>query len=179
MKKMVLRYGLLGGLIVGGILAISVAFGLLSNHDGGSMLLGYASMLLAFSLIFVGVKSYRDKQLDGFISFGKAFKMALLTMLVTSTIYVLVWLICYYFFIPDFMEQYASSVLKRGAESGMSAADQAKEAASMQQYIEWYKNPLFVILLTYAEIVPVGVIVSLIVALILKRKDNRQLAGAV
>ena len=179
MKKLILRFGLLGGLIVGGILAISVAFGLLSNHDGGSMLLGYASMLLAFSLIFVGVKSYRDKQLDGFISFGRAFKMALLTMLITSTIYVLVWLICYYFFIPDFMEQYVSSVLKRGAESGMSAADQAKEAASMQQYIEWYKNPLFVILLTYAEIVPVGVIVSLIVALILKRKNNRQLAGAV
>jgi hypothetical protein len=60
----------------------------------------------------------------------------------------------------------------------MSAADQAKEAASMQQYIEWYKNPLFVILLTYAEIVPVGIVVSLIAALILKRKDNKQLARA-
>lgn len=172
MKKIVLRYGLLGGLIVGSVIALSTLYGKYTEHTEGSMLLGYGSMILAFSLIFVALKQLRDKHYGGTISFGKAFKAAFLITLVTSTIYVAVWLICYYFFIPNFMEQYAASMLSQAQADGASAAEMVTKKAEMQQYIDMYKNPLFVVLFTYIEILPVGLIVSLIAALIIKRKNS-------
>ena len=178
MKKIILRYGIFGGLVVGSVLAFSSLYYFKGKHFAPSMLLGYSSMILAFSLIYVAVKAQRDKYYGGSISFGKALKTGLLITLVTSTIYVAVWLVCYYAFLPDFMQQYSDYMLKKAQADGMSAAEQAKQAAQIQQYVSLYKNPLFVILLTYAEIVPVGIVVSLIVAFILKRKVNRQFAGA-
>ena len=173
MKKVILRYGLLGGLIVGAVLAGATLYGLHTSHAEGSMVLGYASMILAFSLIFVALKNLRDKLYGGTISFGKAFKAAMLITLVTSTIYVAVWLICYYFFIPDFMEQYAASAISRAKAEGLSTAEISKTTAQMEEYIAMYKNPLFVVLLTYMEILPVGLIVSLVAALIIKRKEKQ------
>ena len=76
------------------------------NEDfESSMVLGYASMILAFSMIFVGIKNYRDRFNNGFVTFGKAFKIGLYITLIASTIYVLVWLIDYYLFIPDFLDK--------------------------------------------------------------------------
>src|ERR1017187_9822075 len=72
------------------------------------MLIGYASMLVALSLVFVGIRNYRDKYNNGVISFGKAFKIGIMIVLIASTIYVVAWLIDYFFFIPDFMEKYSS-----------------------------------------------------------------------
>lgn len=172
MKKIIFRYGLLGGLIVGSVMAGAIFYGKYTGHTEGSMLLGYGSMILAFSLIFVALKQLRDKQYGGIISFGKAFKAALLITLVTSTIYVAVWLVCYYFFVPDYIENYTASTLSNAKAAGLSAAEISKQAAQMQQYADMYKNPLFVVLLTYMEIIPVGLIVSLIAALIIKRKGN-------
>lgn len=141
-----------------------------SNKFEGNMLLGYASMLIAFSMIFVGVRSYRNKYNNGIISFGKAFKIGLLIALVGSTIYVIVWLIDYYLFIPDFMDRYTAHIMNQAKTSGATEAELASKTKEMAMYTDMYKNPLFVILLTYAEIFPVGLIVSLISALILKRK---------
>jgi len=172
MKKLVLRYGLLGGFIVGGIMATATLYCYGTGRFEGSMVLGYASMLLAFSLIFVAVKQLRDKHYSGVISFGQAFKTAILITLVTSTIYVLTWLICYYFFIPDFMERYSSYMIEKATADGSTAAEIAKQNEQMAMYKDMYKNPLFVVLLTYMEILPVGLFVSLVAALILKRKGN-------
>lgn len=170
MKPIILKSGLLGGLIVAAVMVTGTIYCVRTGKFEGSMVLGYASMILAFSFIFVAVKQVRDKHYGGAISFGKAFKVAILVTLITSTIYVLTWLVCYYFFIPDFMEQYSSYMMSKAQAGGASAAELSKQSEQMKQYIEMYKNPLFVILFTYIEILPVGLLVSLLAALILKRK---------
>jgi NADH:ubiquinone oxidoreductase subunit 6 (subunit J) len=131
-------------------------------------------MLLAFSLIYIGIRNYRDKYNDGVISFGKAFKTGMMMVLIASTIYVVAWLIDYFFFIPDFMEKYAAQTLAELKASGASQAEMDKETKEMADFARMYKNPLFNAMMTYVEILPVGLIVTLISSLILKRKNNEK-----
>lgn len=133
------------------------------------MLLGYAAMLLSFSLVFVGIKNYRDKYANGSISFGKAFKIGLYITLVASTVYVIVWLIDYYLFIPDFMDKYTAHLLREFQSEGPTAAELEAKVTELAGYKDMYKSPLMVILWTYIEILPVGLVVSLISALILRK----------
>lgn len=173
MKKIVLVCGLTAGAIEAAMLAITTGICYKTGTFSGSMLLGYATMLLAFSLIFIGIKHYRDKYQNGSISFGRAFKTGLLISLVASTIYVLVWLVCFYFFIPDFMDRYVAYTMNQARTNGMSAAELGRQASQMEMYKQMYKSPVMVVLLTYMEILPVGLIISLIAALILKRKQKQ------
>ena len=169
MKKVVLVYGIIAGLIVAGMMAFSTGYYCAKGDFEGGMIYGYSAMIIAFSMIFVGTKSFRDKYNGGTIAFGKAFKIGFLITLIASTIYVLGWLVNYYFFIPDFMDKYAAAMLNKAKASGISADELTKITADMAQMKEWYKNPLFVILMTYVEILPIGLVVALISALILKR----------
>ena len=172
MKKLVFVYGIIAGLIVTAMMAFSTGYFCTRGDFEGGMIYGYASMILAFSMIFVGIRSYRNNHNEGIISFGKAFKIGLYISLISSTIYVVGWLINYYFFIPDFMDKYAAAMITKAKASGMDAAELAKQTAQMAQMKEWYKNPLFIILMTYVEILPVALLISLIAALILKRKQK-------
>jgi hypothetical protein len=173
MKKNVIVFGCIAGLIVATFMGISMAIysGNGHNFDYG-MLVGYASMLLAFSFVFVGIKNYRDKYNNGLITFGQAFKTGFFISLIASTVYVITWLVEYYFFIPDFMDQYAQHMLDKAKESGISAEEMSKKATEMNSYKELYKSPVMVILLTYMEILPLGILVTLVSALILKRKSK-------
>ena len=173
MKKIVIVFGLIAGVIVSALMLFSIAKCYNSSDFESSMVLGYASMLLAFSFIFVGVKSYRDKHNQGAISFGKAFQIGLYISLIASTLYVAVWLVDYYLFVPDFMHKYSAHMLSEAKKAGISASEMAAKVKEMNDYKEMYKNPLFVVLLTYAEILPVGLVVSLICALILKRRTRQ------
>ncbi len=174
MKKIVLVCGLIAGFIVSIVMVISMA---ILHHTGkyeGSMLLGYATMLVAFSLVFVGIKNYRDKYNNGMISFGKAFRIGLYISLIASTMYVAAWALEYNLFIPDYMNRYVSHVLQQAKSGGASQAEMNKQVAQMEGYKEMYKNPLLFVLLTYLEILPVGLLVTLICALLLKRKMQSQ-----
>lgn len=170
MKKIVIVCGLMAGLIVATLMIISMSIYHKTGDFENGMLFGYASMLLAFSLIFVGIKNYRDKRNLGTISFGKGFKIGLLITLIASTIYVIVWLVDYYMFIPDFGEKYAAQVIEKLKSTGASEMEIAKQTKEMASFSEMYKNPFFNALMTYTEILPVGIIVTLISSLILKRK---------
>lgn len=172
MKKNVLVFGLISGFIITAMMVYSTAKCYSSNDFESSMLVGYASMLVAFSFIFVGIKNYRDKFNGGILSFGKGFKIGLYISLIASTLYVLVWLIDYYLFIPDFMDRYTAHVLRETKADGATATEVQNKAAEMSKYKEMYRNPLFVILFTYLEVLPIGLLVSAIAALILKRKST-------
>ncbi|MGM9512197.1 DUF4199 domain-containing protein [Larkinella sp. GY13] len=174
MKKIILVCGLIAGLIITAMMVTTTAVCYHTEAFESNMVLGYASMLLAFSLIFVGVKNFRDQYNGGVISFGKGFKIGLYITLIASTIYVVVWLIDYYVFMPDFMDRYTAHVLKEARIEGATSAELAKQADEMQSYKDMYKNPVMVILLTYSEVIPVGLVVSLLCALFLKRNTSKQ-----
>ncbi|MBE9463212.1 DUF4199 domain-containing protein [Dyadobacter subterraneus] len=169
MKRNIIVCGLIAGAIVSTMMITSANLCYKSGDFEGSMVLGYASMILAFSLIFVAVKNFRDKFNGGRATFLEAFKIGLYVSLIASSIYVLVWLVDYYLFVPDFMDKYSATMIQHAKEGGSTPAEIKDTVAEMDSYKEMYKNPLFVILLTYAEIFPVGLVVSIICALILKR----------
>jgi len=175
MKKNVIVFGLIAGVIASVLMVISMARCSSDANFEHSMLIGYASMVVAFSFIFVGIKNYRDKYNNGLITFGKAFKTGLYISLIASTMYVITWLVDYYVFIPDFMDKYVAHMLKEAKDSGASAAELAKQAKELAHNQQLYKNPIMVVLFTYMEILPVGILVSLIAALILKRKSHTPL----
>ncbi|MDB5150707.1 MAG: hypothetical protein JWQ57_4727 [Mucilaginibacter sp.] len=178
MKKNVLVFGSISGLIIAATGGISGALCYNNPNFQGNMWVGYGSMLLAFSLIFVAIKNYRDKYNEGIISFGKAFRIGLYIVLITSTVYVLIWLIEFYTFFPDFMTKYVAHILNDAKAHGATDAELKQKAAGMATYVKMYQNPFGVIVLTYMEILPVGLVIALIAALILKRKNaSAQLAA--
>jgi hypothetical protein len=172
MKKSILTFGGIAGLVFG---VFMICFAWISAKNPGHIgnyFIGYAVQVIAFAFIFVGVKNYRDRFNHGIVTFGKAFKIGLGITLIASTIYVLAWLVDYYVFIPDFMDKYAAHMLQEAKDSGVSQAVMDRKAAEINGMKEMYKNPLFVVLFTYIEVLPVGLIISLLTALILKRRHS-------
>ena len=170
MKKNIIIYGLIAGILVSILMLVSA--NIITDYDS-SLIVGYANMLIAFSLVFVGIRNYRDKYNDGVISFGKAFKIGIMIALIASTIYVIVWLIAYFYFEPDYLEKLSAKMhdkLKAGGASQIEIDTKTKELAN---FAIMYKNPFFNAMMTYVEILPVGLIVTLISSLILKRKNAK------
>jgi hypothetical protein len=174
MKKIILTYGVIAGVIVTAFMAYGI-YSLKKNPDyKGSMLLGYTGMLVAFTFVFIGVKKYRDNQNQGVITFAEALKIGALISLIASTIYVGVWLFEYYCLYPDFMDKYTDCMLKKMDTATMTAKEIKDKTTELMHYKEMYKNPLWVIVFTYAEILlPIGILVPIVSALILKRKQPK------
>lgn len=173
MRKNVFVFGLIAGFIATGMMLWAMTRFYKEPDFEGSMVLGYAAMLLAFSFVFVGIKNFRDKYNGGVISFGKAFRVGLYITLIASTMYVVVWLIDYYFFVPDFMEKYSAHMLKELGKKNLPAEELSKKTAEIMKMKEMYRNPFFVIIYTYLEILPLGLLLTLIAALVLKRRHKK------
>lgn len=168
MKKIVLTYGLIGGLIVSVMMWLTLGSG---QHDfENGELIGYTTMVIALSTIFFGVKAYRDKHLGGTIRFGKAFVVGLYITLIASTLYVASWMVLSAYTGDDFMEQYYEHTKAELEGSDMPAEEVEAKLQELREFGEMYKNPVVKIGFTYVEILPVGLLVSLLCAAILKRK---------
>ncbi len=169
MKRTVLTYGLISGAILSGLMAATVPFVERIGFDYG-LVIGYTTMLLAFLLIFFGVRSYRDTVGNGYISFFKALGIGLLISLVASICYVITWEIIYFNFLPDFFEKYTAHMLENLRASGASATEIAQQAKEMESMKSLYSNPFFNVAFTLLEPLPVALIVSFISALVLRKR---------
>ncbi len=122
MKKNILVFGTISGVIISTFMGISMAVMSCGSGDmdGGlsSMIIGFSAMAVAFSFIFVGIKNYRDKQNAGSITFGKAFILGFMISLIASTLYVITWGVEFHFFLPDFIDKYSALQVKQLKESG-------------------------------------------------------------
>lgn len=164
--RFALVYGGIGGAVTIAVIAAGLAFELPRHFQ--SQWFGYLVMLVAMSLIFVGVKRYRDVELGGTIRFGRAFVVGLATAVVAGLVYVAGWEAYLAFSGEDFMADYSAAMLADLRASGASEAEISARAADMQWAIEAYEQPLFRVLITFSEIFPVGLLVALISALVLR-----------
>ncbi|MTI89211.1 MAG: DUF4199 domain-containing protein [Balneolaceae bacterium] len=168
MKKIVFTYGVLAG-------AINTVIAYLLTTIAGDDLMhanaewvGYLIMIIALSIIFVGIKQYRDKHLGGIIKFGKAFLTGLYIALVASVIYVGVWEIYMQTSGEGFIDTYQASYMETLRAEGATAKELAEASEKMEYYKKMYSNTFLRMLITLSEILPVGIIISLISALLLK-----------
>lgn len=170
MQKSIVKYGLISGAISDALLLIVAIINKDKFHNEYSMLIGYSCMIAAMTFVYFGVKNYRDEQNEGTISFKQALLIGLGIMLISCVLYALMWLVIYYTMFPNFMEDMAKISLEKMQKAGASQAEIAKSTESMNQMKEWYKNPILVFLITLLEPTPVGLVFSLVSALILKKK---------
>lgn len=173
MKKIVLVFGLISGGILAAMTAIFLPLSMSGVIDFDQQeIIGYSSMVLAFLLVFFGIRSYRENLGGGAISFGKAFRVGILITLVTCVVYVVAWEIVYYGFIPDFGDRYAAYTIEKMRNEGATVAAIAEMERKTARFRELYKNPLFNVGITFMEVFPVGLIVTLVSAAILRRKRS-------
>ncbi|MEQ8524824.1 DUF4199 domain-containing protein [Gracilimonas sp.] len=171
MKKIVAVFGILAGLINA---AIAMLLTTLAGDDmihANSEWVGYLVMIIALSMIFVGVKQYRDKHLGGVIKFGKAFLVGLYIALVASALYVGSWEVYLQTSDVDFIETYSTSIIENMKAEGEPEAEIQAMQEQLQFYADIYENTFFRILMTLSEILPVGLIIALISAALLRKSS--------
>lgn len=169
MRKIVLTFGLIAGAILSVMMLLTIPFADRIGFDKGAII-GYSTMVLAFLMVYFGVRSYRDNVAGGSVSFGRAFSVGLLIVVIASACYVATWQFIYYRVTPDFMEKYSAYTLDKARAGGASEAEIAAKAEEMAKFSELYKNPLVNIGFTFLEPLPVGLVFSLVTAGALSRK---------
>jgi hypothetical protein len=172
MKRTVLTFGFISGAILAVMMAITMAFHDQIGFEKKGLVIGYTTMVLAFMMTFVGIKSYRDKVAGGAIKFGKAFQVGILITAIGSACYVASWEVIYYNFMPDFADKYAAYETAKAKESGATEAQLAAKAKEMADFKEMYKNPLINVAFTLVEPLPVGLLMTLVAAGVLSRKKS-------
>jgi len=170
MKKIVLVYGLIAGAIVGVMLLITMPLyekGSLNFENGE--LIGYTTMVVALSLIFFGIKSYRDNHRSGAITYWKGLQVGLLITLVGSLVYATVWEFMYQNMSTDYIEK----MYAHYAESQKASGATPEELAELKSQFEVYdQNFLLRFCITaFMEMFPVGFIISLVSAGLLRKKE--------
>jgi hypothetical protein len=172
MKKIVITFGLISGAIVSMVMLGSMPLwknGIINFENG--QWVGYTSMVIALSMVFVGIKSYRDNHQQGAISFGKGFRIGILITLIASVMYSLSWEVSYRVFAPDFIEKWSQHYMEQKEKEGASTATLEKVKEEMEQLTKMYKNPLVRFGMTLMEIFPVGLVITLVSAGVLRKKE--------
>ena len=169
MITIIVRYGLAAGLIVGSIM-FGTTVGFHDRLDAAlGMTIGYAGMLLAFSMIVLAIRRQRDAVLGGVIGFWPALGLGLGITLVATVFYILAWEAALAVTGMDFGAEYAGIMVAEAAKTGDAAAI-AHARAEAAQFARDYARPLWRMGVTATEILPVGVLVSLVAAGWLSRR---------
>jgi Protein of unknown function (DUF4199) len=169
MKNTIIKYGLISGALAA-VCPLIMTLVLKSYGFDNTAYVGYTLIILTMSVIFFGIKAYRDNVNEGQVSFKNGLLIGLGIAVISSVCYSLSWMVIYYNFIPTFMEDYAAFSIQKLKESGASELDLAKAQTELQQFKDLYKTPLGVFAITLIEPLPVGILGALVSAFILKKK---------
>ena len=177
MKRAVWKYGLLSGLVLAVLLALTVPF---EHHTSArfGMVVGYTIMVLSFLIVFVGVKRYRDLECGGTISFGRAFGAGVLMMLISCACYVAMWEVLVATVEKNFAHDYTEGMVKRAQNSGLQGAALEARIAEIRKFEATYSNPVYRMGMTLLEPLPVGIVMALVTAGVLRRQSESGVPGA-
>ena len=164
MFRIMLVYGAIAGVVIIGVMLAGMAM----NGGAGSEVQGYLTMLVVLSLIFVGIKRYRDKDLGGVIKFLPALGLGVGIAAVAGVFYVLSWEASLHMTEFAWMEDYKQSAIAGYEAKGLTGEELAEKVAVMEAMMENYTNPLFRLPITFLEIFPVGLVVALVSAALLR-----------
>jgi hypothetical protein len=174
LKKTILTFGLISGIISSVLMLGTFRFLSGLNHGQTALIIGYANLVLAFLLVYFGIRSYRDNLAGGTITFGRGFAIGICITLISCVFYVVTWEIVYFKFMSHSMDGYFAALIQK-AQSGPGTPEviQAKVAA-IRHSQQMYENPFVNALYTFIEPFPVGLVITLISAAILRRKPQSQ-----
>jgi pheromone shutdown protein TraB len=168
MLRIILIYGAIAGVIVGA----PMLWGMLTTDPNGPMpengaLVGYASMLVALTAVFLGVKQYRDKEKGGVIKFLPALGVGLGISAVASLGWVIAWEISLAVTKFDFAAAYFGQLIEQAQAEG-AVEKVAKLQGEQASFAEMYANPLYRVPITFIEMFPLGAVISLVTAGLLR-----------
>ena len=164
MFRIMIVYGAIAGVITIALMSLGMMLG-----DGtGSQVQGYLTMLVVLSLIFVGIKRYRDKELGGVIKFLPAFGLGVGIAAVAGVFYVLSWEASLHLTDFAWMENYKQSAIEGYEAKGLTGEALAEKTEALEAMMVNYRNPLIRLPITFLEIFPVGLLVALISAAMLR-----------
>lgn len=168
MYRNILWFGVIAGLIVG-IPLFGITVGL-NGHPSESwgVIVGYLTMLIALSTVFVAIKRHRDTDLGGVIGFWPAFGLGLGISVVAGVFYVLAWEAALAYTHMDFAGDYARMLIEKQRAQGVTGEALARFTAEMETFKAQYANPFYRLTMTFTEIFPVGLLVTLVSAGLLR-----------
>ncbi len=166
MGRIIAVYGVIAGITVAVLMRIAMM--LFPEGGTGGMVAGFASMIVALSFVFIGIKRYRDIELGGVIHFWKALGVGFGIAAIASLFYVAAWELYLYFTNYTFMEEYTQLTIQQAQKAGKSAAEISTLAKEMDGFKDLYANPLTRMALTLTEILPVALLMPIISATLLR-----------
>jgi hypothetical protein len=177
MKKTIVTFGLISGVLSSVMMCGTLRFLSDLNHGQKALVIGYTTIVLSFLLVYFGIRSYRDNLAGGSITFGRAFGIGIGITLISCIFYVVTWEILYFNFMHGIMDSYFTKLIEKAQSApGTAEAIQAK-VASIRHEQQLYENPFVNALYTFIEPFPVGLLITLISAAILRRKPQSQAAS--
>jgi len=169
MKKTVWTFGLIAGAILSILMVATLPF-IDTIGSGTGEVIGYTTMVVAFLLVFFGIRSYRDNVCGGTIGFGRGFLVGALITGIAGLCYTATWEVLYFKMMPDFGKRFAQAAVDKARSEGKSEAEIAKTRAEMEKFAESYKNPVYNSAVTFLEPLPVGLVITLVSAGVLRRR---------
>lgn len=169
MKRIVLIFGLISGALMAVFMFATMPFIDRIGFDKG-LFIGYANIVLAFTLVFFGIRSYRENVGGGAITFGRAFVVGILITIISSICYVIAWQILYHTFMPDFFEKYSAYIIENARAAGATPEALRAQSQELEQQIRLYKNPFLHVAFVFLEPFPVGLLITLISAAVLRKR---------
>jgi hypothetical protein len=171
MKRTVLTFG-----IISGVISAALMLGMLAvidkiGFDQGTIL-GYTAMVISFLMVFFGIRSYRENVGGGKISLGRGLAIGILITFISCAFYVITWEVIYFNVRPDFGDKFAAYIVEKTRASGASQQVIDAKIQEMKEFKVMYDKPLFNAAITFLEPLPVGVLITLISAAILRKKGK-------
>ena len=176
MTSIVVIFGLISGLISALMLLLTTPFMERMGFDVAEIL-GYTTLVGSFLLVFFGIRRYRE-QAGGPMTFTRGFTVGILITLISSCIYVATWLTVMPRMAPDFAEKYKAHLIQKERAAGASEAEIEARLEQMRYYENIYASPLGRVAITFLEPFPIGLLVTVISAAVLRRKPSVATASA-